>query len=84
MGKVIGVLSRNSTPGEKKIFKYITLKFKSDSTVFCYYEPLIGDERPDFLLLGPTFGVVVIEVKDYSENLISETPPTGNWTILKQ
>ncbi|MBD3186642.1 AAA family ATPase [Candidatus Bathyarchaeota archaeon] len=49
--------------------------------VFCYYEPLIGAKRPDFVLFGKDFGVVTIEVKDYREEDLFKVPPNGAWVL---
>ena len=84
MGNIIGLLGGNSSNGERRLFKYLTKKFESDPSVSCYYEPLIGDARPDFLLLSPTIGIVVIEVKDYSENSIREVSPTSSWLTKRE
>ena len=84
MAIFVGQIERSATPGEKQVFKLLTLLFRDDAEVHCYYEPLIGDERPDFVVLGPGFGVAIFEVKDYSERSLLEAPASGSWRIKKE
>lgn len=35
-----------------------------------YHEPYIKNKRPDFVVIGPDLGVVVLEVKDYTKQAI--------------
>lgn len=84
MAKFIGLIGRNATPGEKQVYKLLSIIFRDDPEVYCYYEPLIGDEYPDFVVLSPCFGVAIIEVKDNSERTLLEAPPTGPWRIKQE
>jgi len=53
--------------GEKRTFDI--LKKLPDNYVI-YYEPVIDDRRPDFVVIAPDLGVLVIEVKGwYLENI---------------
>lgn len=79
MGKIIGNIGRNSTAGEKRVYRRLLELFSDEPDVFVYYEPLIGQEKPDFVLFGPGFGIVIIEVKDYKEELLCAVPPNGPW-----
>lgn len=55
-------LPRNASKGEERVFS-ILKKLPDDYIV--YYEPLISQRRPDFIVIGPDFGVLVIEVKGW-------------------
>ncbi|MFX0100501.1 MAG: 3'-5' exonuclease [Candidatus Hodarchaeota archaeon] len=79
MGKIIGNIGRNSTDGEKVVYRRLLEIYTGDPDVYVYYEPLIGQEKPDFVLFGPDFGIVIIEVKDYDERLLCAVPPNGPW-----
>ena len=56
------------TDGEIKVFKFLQEAAKPDKDFFCWYEPSIGIEgkSPDFVLLGRKFGLIAIEVKDWT------------------
>lgn len=63
MAEVIGQLTRNSTKGEAKLFN-IFKKYLDDS-VTVYYNTEIMGYYPDFIILHPEKGIIVIEVKDW-------------------
>ena len=73
------------TGGEKLVFKAIQ-ENTPDSWV-CYANfRIVGQGRPDFCLIGPDLGLLILEVKDLSINNVKEANPeewvvqrNGNW-----
>jgi hypothetical protein len=59
-----------STAGEKLLFT--TLKEYLPEECVVYYEPEINGRRPDFVIIGPTLGILVLEVKDYKRDTLVE------------
>lgn len=58
----------SATAGERILFH--TLKEYLDDDYIVYYEPEINGKRPDFLIIGPYLGLLVLEVKDYTVNTL--------------
>jgi len=58
----------SATAGERLLFR--TLKTYLPDDYIVYYEPEILGKRPDFVIIGPELGIVVLEVKDYSRNTL--------------
>lgn len=69
----------SATAGERLLFR--TLKQVLPDDVIVYYEPEIHGRRPDFVLIGPDFGMVVLEVKDYTRNTLYHLNK-DEWTLL--
>lgn len=67
---------RRPTPGENKVFSLLK-KLPPDCIV--WYELVLQEQnfRPDFMVLDPNRGVIVIEVKDWSASAIIEAGPEG-------
>jgi len=82
MTKFIGRLSNQSQPGERKVYNYIEKVFQDEPDTFCYYEPIVGGLYPDFIIVSPQFGVLIIEVKDYSADKLLDINTTEEWLIL--
>ncbi|MEJ8546648.1 nuclease-related domain-containing protein, partial [Brevibacillus borstelensis] len=59
-------IPRGGTAGERMLFECLKNHLPSDYIV--YYEPEIRGRRPDFVIIGPDLGLVVLEVKDYTSN----------------
>ena len=57
-----------SSQGEKDLFA--VLKSQLPDTFIVWYEPTIERLLPDFVILGPTFGLLILEVKGWSSNSI--------------
>ncbi|MBU5268249.1 NERD domain-containing protein [Virgibacillus proomii] len=57
----------SATAGERILFN--TLKEYLDDDYIIYYEPEINGKKPDFLIIGPYLGLLVLEVKDYTINI---------------
>ena len=58
------------TRGEEIVFAHLKRTLTPDGAHWAWYEPLVAGRqsrrRPDFVILGPEYGVVVLEVKDWS------------------
>jgi hypothetical protein len=52
-----------ATGGERKVFTALREHLPEDYLV--YYDIRVGDRYPDFTIIGPDLGVVVLEVKDW-------------------
>ncbi len=55
--------SDSATAGERKVFAALREHLPEDYLV--YYDTRVGDRYPDFTIIGPDLGVVVLEVKDW-------------------
>ena len=65
-------LPQNATVGEKKVFALLE-KLPEDYLV--YYEPRINRRMPDFVVIAPDLGIMIIEVKGwYLGNLLEMNP----------
>jgi hypothetical protein len=83
MKKIIGDLTSQSTSGEKKLFYFLEKTIAAKPTTYCYYEPLIDDICPDFLIIDPEYGIINIEIKDFHQNTLVHVSSTENWHIAK-
>lgn len=72
---------RKATAGERLLFQ--TLKEHLPDDYIVYYEPEIGGRRPDYVIIGPDLGLLVLEVKDYTENTLYELN-THEWKLHTQ
>ncbi|RAP74362.1 3'-5' exonuclease [Paenibacillus montanisoli] len=61
-------IPRNATVGERMVFESLKDHLPSDYIV--YYEPEIRGKRPDFVIIGPDLGLVILEVKDYTKSTL--------------
>ncbi|MEO0738523.1 MAG: 3'-5' exonuclease [Cyanobacteria bacterium J06649_12] len=52
-----------ASQGEKLLFKILSTQLPDDFIV--WYEPRVNDLYPDFIILGPEFGLLVLEVKGW-------------------
>ncbi|WP_053366540.1 3'-5' exonuclease [Bacillus sp. FJAT-27245] len=69
----------SATAGERLVFR--TLKTYLPDDYIVYFEPEIHGRRPDFVIIGPDLGLVVLEVKDYTKNTLFRLNP-DEWHIL--
>lgn len=66
------------TNGEKLLYDQILKDLSNEWFVF--YETIIQGREPDFILFNQSYGIVIIEVKDYkNETIVSFNPHT--WKI---
>ncbi|PWK16463.1 3'-5' exonuclease [Tumebacillus permanentifrigoris] len=68
----------SATAGERLFFQ--TLKRDLPEDYLVYYEPDIKGKRPDFVIIGPDLGILVLEVKDYTKNTLHQLN-RDDWTI---
>ncbi|GAE34074.1 3'-5' exonuclease [Halalkalibacter akibai] len=68
----------SATAGERILFR--TLKNYLPDDYIVYYEPEIQGFRPDFVVIGPDLGLIVLEVKDYTRNTLYQLNK-DEWTI---
>jgi hypothetical protein len=54
--------------GEKRLYKILHYELPDDCHV--WYEPIIKGLYPDFIILGPTLGLLILEVKGWSANQV--------------
>ncbi len=57
-----------------------TLKDHLPDDYIVYYEPEIGGRKPDYVVIGPDMGMLVLEIKDYTESTLYELYP-NEWRI---
>jgi superfamily I DNA and RNA helicase len=85
MANFLSIPSSNATEGEKRFYYRVDKVFFREDHLIGYYEPYIGNLHPDFLLLSPKYGIIIAEIKDYSEKYLKTTTitKTGKWERLK-
>ncbi|WP_214884884.1 MULTISPECIES: 3'-5' exonuclease [unclassified Exiguobacterium] len=79
----------SATAGERLVFR--TLKHYLPDDYIVYYEPNIHGRRPDFVIIGPDLGLIVLEVKDYTRSTLYQlnhdewiiTPANGSQKKIK-
>jgi hypothetical protein len=69
----------SATAGERLLFR--TLKTFLPDDYIVYFEPEIQGRRPDFVIIGPDLGIVVLEVKDYTKSTLFQINH-DEWHIL--
>lgn len=57
-----------ASQGEKRLYKILHYELPDDCYV--WYEPRVKGLYPDFIILGPTLGLLVLEVKGWEANQI--------------
>lgn len=67
--------SSNTSRGEQFIFRVLRDQLPNDFIV--WYEPIINDYVPDFVVLGPGLGLLIIEVKGWYPNQIDQIDEHG-------
>ena len=72
-----------ATIGDLMFFNRVERIFPGTNRVAGYVEPDVGGLRPDFVLLSPHFGVMVVEVKDYSPTKLLTITKSGGWEMRK-
>ena len=64
------VTTETLTAGEKYTLDQKLKKLLVEDECFIYVQPLMNGLKPDFVLIGKDFGIIIIEVKDWSDNYI--------------
>lgn len=67
-------------PGERKVF--VALRDHLPEDYLVYYDISVDGRHPDFIVVGPDLGLVILEVKDWRLNRIAEI--TGDEVQLRQ
>ncbi len=73
-------LSANTTSGEKALYRIIERHTPNDW--ICYVGQRFMDNTPDFLLIGPDLGVLILEEKSIPINLVKKLT-TETWTVVR-
>ncbi len=68
-----------TTTGERKVFDALRDHLPEDYLV--YYDIRVNGRHPDFVVIGPDLGLVVLEVKDWRLATIAGT--TGEGVLLR-
>ncbi|MFW9830096.1 MAG: NERD domain-containing protein, partial [Candidatus Thorarchaeota archaeon] len=72
-----------ATSGERAFFNRIQSIYPEENNILGYFEPDIGGLHPDYVILSPMFGVIIAEIKDYSEKYLKTIPKAGKWEWFK-
>lgn len=64
-----------STPGEGAVYRFLRQAARPDADFLVWYSPDIEDREPDFILLSPDCGLIVLEVKDWLAGQLLEADP---------
>ncbi len=63
------------TPGEGTVYHFLKSLALPDEDFLAWYSPDINKREPDFILLSPDCGLIVLEVKDWViDQIISADP----------
>lgn len=79
---IIGSFNQEAQAGEKKFYNIVVKLADEFDSYFCYYQPQIIDNKPDFMIFGPDIGLLIIEIKDY-EPQIQTVVSSGPWISSK-
>ena len=71
--------SAYKTRGEEKVLSFF--KYHLPDSWHVFYEPLLDDLQPDFVLFSPYYGALIVEVKDYTVRTINKLAP-DYWEIV--
>lgn len=74
-------LSNDTTSGEKALYNIIK-KHTPDNWICYVGQRLSTGSTPDFLIIGPDLGIVILEEKNIPINLITEFT-TESWTVVR-
>ncbi|MFB6367180.1 nuclease-related domain-containing protein [Paenibacillus elgii] len=71
MAKVVSKIEivQTRTKGELSVIQ--VCESALDDSWYIFYEPLIGEYRPDIVLFSGLYGAVILEVKDFTKSSIS-------------
>jgi len=83
MAKFLSKPNSNSTKGERSFLYRLENFFTEDEKVFIYFEPNLGDLRPDYLLLSPHLGIILVEIKDFKRKNLKTISKSGAWESIK-
>lgn len=72
--------SAKQKPTEGEVFLLEFLESHFDDQVEVYFQPCFNGDRPDIVLMSPTMGVVILEVKDWNLDLY-RIDKNNNWAV---
>ncbi|CAM4521948.1 hypothetical protein FHS16_006347 [Paenibacillus endophyticus] len=72
------VIRKSATAGERLVFRTLKTNLAEDYVV--YFEPEIEGDRPDFVIIGPDLGLLVLDVADYTKSSIVHLD-TDEWQL---
>lgn len=72
--------SDTATNGEKRVFAFLRDMLVPDDEYIVWYEPRVLKRYPDFLVWSQRFGLLAIEVKDWTSSQIRKMSP-GNFDL---
>jgi len=75
--------SKNATQGERFFYNRLDQVFADKDDIIVYFEPDIIGLHPDVLILSPKIGIVIVEIKDYTEQFLKNAPKTGGWEYIQ-
>mgnify|MGYP006287247507 CR=1 FL=1 len=75
-------LGEGTTEGEKRIFRILE-KYTPDDWICYAGQRLSNDGTPDFVLIGPELGVLILEEKSIPINQVTGFT-TETWTVVRQ
>ncbi|RMG46986.1 MAG: hypothetical protein D6718_04585 [Acidobacteria bacterium] len=64
-------LAAGATKGERAVFRFLKRYARPDDEHLVWCQPLVRRREPDFVLLSPDAGLLVIEVKDWAAGQIA-------------
>lgn len=64
-----------TTAGEATVYRFLRRAARPDAVFLAWYSPDIEDREPDFILLSPDSGLIVLEVKDWLAEQVLEADP---------
>ncbi|WP_171495013.1 nuclease-related domain-containing protein, partial [Acinetobacter seifertii] len=65
----------SATSGEKKIFKILREALQPDDEHYVWYDTPVLGRYSDFVIFSQDFGIIVLEVKDWSKNRFKSFNP---------
>jgi hypothetical protein len=78
--ETLASLDSRVTPGERKVF--VALRDHLPEDYLVYYDIVVDGRHPDFIIVGPDLGLVVLDVKDWRLKSILEV--TADRVRLRQ
>lgn len=84
MADFLSKAPETATAGERAFSNRIEKVFEKENHLLVYFEPEIGGLRPDFLLLSPKYGILLVEIKDYLEDYLKVIAKSGEWELLNE
>ena len=64
-----------TTAGEEAVYRFLRRAARPDAVFLAWYSPDIEDREPDFILLSPDSGLIVLEVEDWLAEQVLEADP---------